>query len=111
MKKLEPRYWDSDCFLTWLKGEKEKRATCQGVIEHAEAGKILIVTSALTLAEVIRLKGKPRIPKEDAAKIEAFFKQPFIDVRNVDRQVAELAREFMWKYKSLKHKVTVRREE
>lgn len=107
MKKIESRYWDSDCFLTWLKGETKKKATCQGVIERAEAGKILIVTSALTLAEVIKLKGKETIPKTDAEKITEFFKQEFISVRNVDRPIAELARAFMWKYRKLKHKDSI----
>jgi predicted nucleic acid-binding protein len=104
LKEKEPRYWDSDCFLTWLKGEKTKKSSCQGVIERAEAGKILIVTSALTLAEVIKLKGKPPIPKTDAQKIKDFFMQEFISIRNVDRFIAELGRTFMWHHKKLKHK-------
>lgn len=105
MKKPKAiRYWDSDCFLTWLNGEKKKKSTCEGVIERAEADQVLIVTSALTLAEVVKLKGKPPIPKAEAGKITAFFQQDFISVRNVDRSIAEMARAFLWRYPRLKHK-------
>jgi len=74
------------------------------VIDQAEAGKILIVTSALTLAEVTKLKGKPAVPQEDAETITRAFKRNFLEIREVDRSVAELARDYMWRYKRLKHK-------
>jgi predicted nucleic acid-binding protein len=100
------RYWDSNCFLGWLKGEEDKKTACQGVIEEALKGEIFIVTSALTLAEVVRLKqkdGRP-IPKKDAKKVDDFFHQPFIRVRNLNRYIAELARNLMWEHGALHHK-------
>jgi len=48
-------YWDSDCFLGWLKAESDKEELCGGILEEAEAGRILLVTSALTIAEVTNL--------------------------------------------------------
>lgn len=105
--KAEKRYWDSNCFLGWLKGEEDKEAACRGVVEAAKKGTIIIVTSALTLTEVIKLKGKSPIPPSDAKIVEEFFKQSYIRVQNVDRFIAEFARKLMWEYKSLKPKDSI----
>lgn len=52
------RYWDSCCFLAWLQEEDPVRARgCGQVISEAEAGKLRIVTSSLTLAEVLWIRG------------------------------------------------------
>jgi len=93
---IDRRYWDANAFLGWLKGEKDKVTACQGVLDAAEAGTIEIVTSALTLAEVIKMKGKQPIARADEEKIRGFFEQPYIVVREVDRFVAEDARELIW---------------
>lgn len=47
------RYWDSDAFLGWLKAEPDKIDECRGVIRAAENGDLRLVTSSLTLTEVI----------------------------------------------------------
>lgn len=70
---------------------------CQSVLFAAERGELRIVTSALTLTEVIKIKGKPiTADKED--RIRAFFEHEWIIVQNVDRFIAEQARDFIWKY-------------
>lgn len=99
--KLELRYWHSDCFLGWLKGEDGKRDACRGVIQAAVDREVLLVTSALTLAEVTKLKKRGRMNREDAQKIADFFSQDYITVRNVNRYIAEIARELAWKHRSL----------
>ena len=71
---VDQRYWDSDCFLGWLQGEKDKEEHCKEVLTAADDGKILIVTSALTIAEVLALKGRTKIPQSEKAKVETFFK-------------------------------------
>ena len=58
------RYWDSNVFLGWLNDEKDKAPECEGVLDAAEEGKVEIVTSALTLTEVIKKKGKSNIALE-----------------------------------------------
>jgi predicted nucleic acid-binding protein len=98
------RYWDSNCFLGCLKGEEDKIQSCRGVIQAAEQGRILIVTSAWTLIEVVKLKQQLPIPEADAAKVEEFFMHEFIRPRNVDRFLAERARELIWRYGFLKPK-------
>jgi predicted nucleic acid-binding protein len=92
------RYWDANVFLGWLKAEADKVAACQGVLDAAEAGTIEIVTSALTLTEVIKMKGQQAITRDKEEKIRGFFEQPYIIIREVDRYVAEAARELIWSH-------------
>lgn len=90
------RYWDSCAFLGYLNNEPDKADKCESVLQAAEEGKIDIVTSALTLTEVIKTKGGPAIPRDQEQKIRDFFEHPWIIVREVDRFVAEQARELIW---------------
>ena len=92
----ERRYWDSDCFLGWLQAEKDKEADCREVLQAAEEGNVLIVTSALTIAEVLYLKGTPKIPRGKRQQVEAFFRSEYILVTNITRRIAESARELVW---------------
>jgi predicted nucleic acid-binding protein len=46
-------YWDTNAFLGLINGEPDKLPECQPVWDSAVDGKCLIVTSALTVAEVI----------------------------------------------------------
>jgi len=98
---VDIRYWDSDCFLGWLNDEPDKIDECRAVLDEAEAGRILIVTSALTLTEVIKLKGEAPLGRDKETKIIDFFKNQYISVRNVDRYVAEDARGLIWTYPAL----------
>ena len=93
---MERRYWDSDCFLGWFNAEADKEAYCRDVLEEAEAGKLLLVTSALTIAEVLALRGQPRIPPANREKVEAFFRKDYIAVRSVTRRISESARALVW---------------
>lgn len=93
---IDQRYWDSDCFLGWLQDEAGKVDACKQVLSAADDGKILIVTSALTIAEVLALRGRLRIPATERDKIEAFFRSEYIVVRNITRRIAEAARTYVW---------------
>lgn len=92
------RYWDACAFIGWLKGEEDKVEECRSVLDRAEAGKLKILTSAFTLVEVLRLKGKDPIPKADAEKIRRFFESEYIALVTVDRAVAEVAQDVVWTY-------------
>ncbi|MGB6063957.1 MAG: PIN domain-containing protein [Desulfomonilaceae bacterium] len=94
----EKRYWDSCCFLGYFKGERDKEESCRAVLKEAKKGNILIITSALTLAEVVNLKRATPIPVEDAKLLQKAFKEPYLRVRNVDEYIAELARKMVWEY-------------
>jgi hypothetical protein len=65
-------------------------------IPVAEAGKTEIVTSALTLAEVLYLRGHQPVPAADAEKLECFFEHEYIVVNDLDRTLAEEARKLVW---------------
>ena len=93
---VEKIYWDSDCFLAHLNDEKGKADQCDGVIQRAERGEVLIVTSALTLAEVLWLRGGPKIAKDKAVIVKKFFKRSYIRVVNVTRKISENAQMLVW---------------
>ena len=66
------------------------------MLEEAKAGRILIVTSALTLAEVLALRGQPKIAAAKREAVVQFFKHEYIAVQNLTRKLAEEARELVW---------------
>jgi len=103
-KKLPRRYWDSCAFLGILLGEADKVPLCTPVLEAAEAGDLTIVTSAITLAEVIKTKGQPRIKEDDEKKVREFFQHHWIVIQECDRRIAEHARQLMWINEALNHK-------
>ena len=107
MGVIQQIYWDSDCFLGIFNNESDKVAKCKGTIEQAENGHLKINTSALTLTEVIKLKGKPRLSRDKEQMIIDFFKHECIIIHNVDRRTAEYARRLMWRYSSLKPKDSI----
>jgi predicted nucleic acid-binding protein len=94
----ELRYWDSVVFLAYFLAEAGRVDLCETGLEDAEKGKVLIITSALTLAEVLALRGGPRIPPDPnlKKKVIDFFKNEYIAVQNVTRNVAETARDLVW---------------
>lgn len=93
---LDRRYWDSDCFLGWLLAEPDKEEKCRVVLEAAEQGKLVIVSSALTIAEVLALRGRPRIGDDRRVLVEAFFRNEYLIIRNLTRRIAEVARGMVW---------------
>lgn len=99
------RYWDTVCFLGVLNEEQDKLSACRAVISAAERGNVRIVTSALTIAEVLWPKGRPLVlPREKAEVVQRFFQHEWIVVRDIDRVVAERARELVWDHDALRPK-------
>jgi predicted nucleic acid-binding protein len=90
------RYWDSCCFIAWLAKEEDRVDECQGVVRAAEAGRLQIVTSSLTIAEVVKLKHHRVIPPEVGHAVRKFFRQPYILIRELDRFLAEEAQALVW---------------
>lgn len=107
MSELLYRYWDSDCFLGWFNKEKDKIELCRGTLTKAQNRELKIITSALTLVEVIKIKGKPKLPQEKEQKIIEFFENDFIIIRNVDRFLSEFARNLIWTYPQLNPKDSI----
>lgn len=92
------RYWDSSVVLAWLLPEPERRAACKSVIRAAERSEVQIVTSAITLTEVIKIKGQPKLTREHEIRLRQFFLHQYILIREVDRFTAEEARELIWRH-------------
>lgn len=102
---MSDRYWDTVCFLGVLNEEQDKLSACRAVIGEAERGNVRIVTSALTIAEVLWPKGRPLVlPREKAEIVQRFFQHEWIVVRDIDRVVAERARELVWDHDALRPK-------
>lgn len=90
------RYWDACAFLGWLREEPDKVQECGAVIRQAVAGKLKIVTSSLTLTEVLWVKGKQPIPVEDRKRVRSFFENDYIGLYELDRTIAEQAQDVVW---------------
>jgi predicted nucleic acid-binding protein len=91
-------YWDSDAFLGWLQAEQGKVEFCAGTLRRAELGEVVIFTSALTIAEVLWMRGAPVIPQEKADIVRRFFRRSNLRVRNVTRGIAESAQDLVWNH-------------
>ena len=95
----ERRYWDSNCFLAWLQDEEERAGKCQNVLALAERGDVEIVTSVLTITEVLRLRPKDALPSERRTSVEALFNRPSVRTMMLTRRLAESARDVVWDHK------------
>jgi predicted nucleic acid-binding protein len=93
---VERIYWDSDCFLGWFNDEAGKAEKCDGVIQRAERGEVLIVSSTFTLAEVLWMRGEKKLSPDKAEKVQKFFRRSYIRLYNVTRKVAEGAQNLVW---------------
>jgi predicted nucleic acid-binding protein len=93
---VEIVYWDSDCFLALFQEENGKVELCAGTLERAEKGEVVIITSTLTLAEVLWLRGGPKLSQDKAEIIRKFFRRSYIRLRNVTRVTAENAQDLVW---------------
>jgi len=93
---VEKIYWDSDCFLGHFQAEDGKVEKCDGVLQKAARGEVLIVTSALTLAEVLWMREQPKLPKGKAEIVQRFFRRSYIRIYNVSRKLSEAAQVLVW---------------
>ena len=89
-------YWDSDPFLGYLQQEADKFERCKATLQQAKDGHVLIVTSTLTLAEVLWMRNAPKIQFEKSVIVRRFFAHSYIRLRAVTRRVAELAQDLVW---------------
>jgi predicted nucleic acid-binding protein len=100
-------YCDANIFLGWFNREEDKVNACRGIVEASEKGELQIITSALTLTEVIKMKGQNRLPAKSEEQIRQFFEQDYVRIMNVDRPTAELARQLIWEHTQLDPKDSI----
>jgi predicted nucleic acid-binding protein len=96
-------YWDTGIFLTLLTGEERDPAERFGIqeqIKKFDAGGLKIITSVLTVTEVLR----SQLPSDAAQKFTDLRKTPMLQFVNVTMQVANLAhdiRDYYSKHKEI----------
>jgi predicted nucleic acid-binding protein len=88
-------YWDSFAFLSVFNKEPGHEKYRE-VIRLAERGEALIITSAIALVEVVKIKGKAAMGPKDEQAIRDFFEHSYIQVIGVTRNLAEEARKLVW---------------
>ena len=85
-------YWESSVFIDLIEKTAGRIETLQSIVKAAERGEVRIVTSALTLAEVSKLKHLGLLPEWKEKLIVKYFENDYIVVHNVDRATSEHAR-------------------
>jgi len=96
---LERRYFDSCIFIN---GDPRYEPQCSAAIHAAEQGQYKVVTSTLTLIEVIKDKSGPHIPSRAVQqKITDFFENDYILLTQPTRAIMLEARKMCWKYGAL----------
>ena len=95
-------YWDTSVFIALLKGESSDEADraeiAQAILRAAEAGRIELVTSAFTRAEVRRDRRQPKLTPEQHSRVSAFFRRSYLHVQPLDRAIGESAAELGERY-------------
>jgi predicted nucleic acid-binding protein len=96
MKRLV--YWDADAFLRIINrdGDSTDLQGCDDVWAACIKGTTHIITSTLTVTEVIHKKGVPKIDPVHRPLINNFFRNAFISLKPLTREIAELARDVVW---------------
>lgn len=91
-------YWDSSVFCGFLSKEKDKFAIANQILEEAESGNVTIVTSFMTITEVLCVDGgKPReMTEKQRTLIKGFFKKEYIEWITFSRVIADAARDLCW---------------
>lgn len=99
---LERRYFDSCIFIYVVTGDKRFEPACSAAIQAAEQGHFKLVTSMLTMIEVIKDKTGAYVPsKKIQDKITDFFEHDYILMVQSTRAIMVRARELCWKYGSV----------
>lgn len=94
-------YWDSCVFIAFLNrdtAEPKEGDIVEELLEEAREGNLLIVTSFMTLTEVVKLDGSKPKMAEDQKKLEKFFRHDYFEWVEFDREIAEAARRLMWNH-------------
>lgn len=91
-------YWDSDAFLQIINrdGTPEQLQGCDDVWTACQKGTTHIITSTLTVAEVIHKRGVIKMDPVHRPLVNNFFRQSFISLKPLTREIAELARDVVW---------------
>lgn len=93
-----PVYWDSCVFIDCIQKFQPHFADIEPILENAINGTIVIVASAISLAEVVKLNQSTDPEEKQAQTIQDFFENDYIALRALDRMTASLAGSFVRKH-------------
>jgi predicted nucleic acid-binding protein len=102
---LKRVYWDSCVWIAYISEEAGRAERCESLIKQAQKGDLEIWTSALTLAEVYKLKCDQEVKALAVAKdeqFESFIQQPFVMVVQIDGAIGVAARRLLRNHPPLK---------
>ncbi len=111
MATKRPRWYVDSCiFIAHLKGETDledglpRNQVAITILEKARLGEAEVVTSVYTIAEV---NGGQKMAKDAQARRDAtsLFLRSYIELIEVDRTIAERARQLIWDARSRNMKV------
>lgn len=95
-------YLDSSVFIAHIKNEVvqdvRRGEIANNILNDAQNGRFQIHTSTFTLAEVHKDRGRPRLSVEEEQLVTDFFNHEYIILIDLDRLVAERARELARTY-------------
>jgi predicted nucleic acid-binding protein len=98
-KKDKPiAYWDANLFCKFFNPEEEKWDDVNQALNKAKDGELLIVTSALTLAEVVKVNAELKLSPDQRQMVKALFEEPYIAVTAVTPITGEIARDLVWDF-------------
>ena len=99
-------YWDASTWIKLISNLQTQQAAderwhCERLFEQAMKGHLQILTSAMSVVEVLRGEidqgvSTPPIPQEIRERIEALFDEPYIVLIPLDPARAQEARDLRW---------------
>jgi len=94
--KYKKPYLDSSVFIAWVNNETDikgvnRKAIADDILNAAKDGRLRVYTSALTIAEVYKMRNGPRLSNANGDRLLAFFESEFILFVDLERRVAEAA--------------------
>lgn len=94
-------------FVAYFNDEAGRADIVEELLEEAQDGKSVIITSTFALVEVLKLKGQKPLSREHEQQIVDMFEYPCIRFIEPDRNVCEDARRLIWQHPGLKPKDAV----
>ncbi len=102
-------YWDASVLLAWVKGEDDRVAIVQGLLDDAMNGRIEILTSMVSIVEVSNgvTQASGRRDFDLEAKIDSLWRPPYqIQLVEFYRSIANRSRDLMRRAVDLARKLT-----
>ena len=75
-----------------------RRQAALNFLKEAEDGNIIVMTSAYTLAEVLKVDENELSNDEQEVRIQQLFLQPWLSIIEYERKVAEISRDIARRY-------------